>query len=555
MALHLPAFQIHEVTYMAIYSLQRDFNYGEHWCCALTSDNTMLFAINQNREYFILNKGDSKAKSLLSAFIANKNIMLSWDKKLNIWCRECFEEMPINMMLSTLVKNITYELACYRAGVRQVHVKDNVKNDCALQAQNILQIYNDYLYSKVYMILSLSKEYKINFLNTRPSAVIEKMPDLRPAYRKPVKQFYYQAPSFLRFDTPVFQKLFNDIVSHEFVVKGGSITHPCLPQTIEVGNITAKIGVGGLHGFSSDINRASDENNVLNDWDIHAFYPSMICKEPILQSIFGKDFVNEISKILEQRDKLRHTNTELSMGLKEVLNSATGNLNNTGSKMYNPQAYIQITLTGQLYILMIADTCIKHGIPVLSINTDGLTVLDNANATDTSEAIIKRAELMTGLVFEKTMFKKYYGNNVNNYLAFKSDNELKTRGSYSNKRELDKMNNNLAVNKLVVRVLSDGGEPAQYLKELKVEDFVNMASSNVSNESVRFYKAKNTQSIALRFANGVTIPKSDGCAIVNDFEPLETILHNIDYDYYLDQAQQFVNNIEPAWKKLISPIW
>lgn len=540
---------------MAIYSLQREFNYGEHWCCAVTSDNTMLFAINQNREYFVLNKGEEQSKKLLSAFITNRNIMLSWDKKLSVWCRECFGEMPINMLLSTLVKNISYELACYRAGVRQVHVNGNIKNDCALQAQNILQMYNDFLYNKVYMILCLSKEYKINFLNTRPSAVIEKMPDLRPAYTKPVKQFYYQAPSFLHFDTPVFQKLFNDIVSHEFVVKGGSIKHPCLPQTVEIGNITAKIGVGGLHGFSPEINRASDEDNVLIDWDIKAFYPSMICREPILQSVFGKDFVTEIDKILARREEVRRTNSDLSMGLKEVLNSATGNFNNTGSKMYNPQAYIQITLTGQLYILMIADTCIKHGIPVLSINTDGLTVLDNANATDTSEAIIKRAELMTGLVFEKTMFKKYYGNNVNNYIAMKSDNEIKTRGSYRNKRELDKSNNNLAVNKLVVKVLSDGGDPVQYLKELKVEDFVNIANSDACNEAVRFYKAVNSSPVALRFSNGSTVPKSDGCAIVNDFEPIETILNNIDYDYYLDQAQQFINNIEPAWKQLISPIW
>lgn len=540
---------------MAIYALHRQFNHGEHWCCAITSDDTMLFAINQNREYFVLNKGETKSKEILSNFVANKNIMLSWDKKLNVWCRECFGEMPINMILSTLVKNISYELACYRAGVRQVHVKDNIKNDCALQAQNILKMYNEFLYNKVYMILHLSKEYKINFLNTRPSAIIEKLPDLRPAYTKPVKQFYYQAPSFLRFDTPVFQKLFNDIVSHEFVVKGGSIKHPCLPQTIEIGNITAKIGVGGLHGFSSEINRASDESSTLNDWDIHAFYPSMICREPILKNIFGNDFVSEIERILARRNDVRNTNLELSMGLKEVLNSATGNLNNSNSKMYNPQAYIQITLTGQLYILMIADTCIKHGIPVLSINTDGLTVLDNANATDTSEAIIKRAEIMTGLSFEKTMFTRYYGNNVNNYLAVKNNNEIKAKGSYGNKRDLGSNSNNLAVNKLVARVLTNGGEPIHYIKELGVEDFVNVANSTTNNESVRFYKAIKTQSIALRFTNGVTVPKSDGCAIVNDFEPIETILNNIDYDYYLDQAQQFINNIEPAWKKLISPIW
>ena len=40
-ALCLFKLQVHKM----IYRLEREFNYAEHWCCALTADQTMLFAI------------------------------------------------------------------------------------------------------------------------------------------------------------------------------------------------------------------------------------------------------------------------------------------------------------------------------------------------------------------------------------------------------------------------------------------------------------------------------------------------------------------------------
>ena len=39
-----------------IYKLEREFLEFEKWCCAVTSDNSMLFAINTNREFFVLNQ-------------------------------------------------------------------------------------------------------------------------------------------------------------------------------------------------------------------------------------------------------------------------------------------------------------------------------------------------------------------------------------------------------------------------------------------------------------------------------------------------------------------
>ena len=62
-----------------IYKLEREFLEFEKWCCAVTSDNSMLFAINTSREFFVLNQ-DVESYHLLSSFINHKCIALSWEK-------------------------------------------------------------------------------------------------------------------------------------------------------------------------------------------------------------------------------------------------------------------------------------------------------------------------------------------------------------------------------------------------------------------------------------------------------------------------------------------
>ena len=87
------------------------------------------------------------------------------------------------------------------------------------------------------------------------------------------------------------------------------------------------------------------------------------------------------------------------------------------SRLYNPQAYIQITLTGQLYLLMIANMCHDAGIPFYSLNTDGITLLDNAEHS--SRRIFDYMTELTGFTFDDTVYEKYYARDVNNYFAVK----------------------------------------------------------------------------------------------------------------------------------------
>ena len=66
---------------------------------------------------------------------------------------------------------------------------------------------------------------------------------------------------------------------------------------------------------------------------------------------------------------------------------------------------------------------------------------------------------------------------------------------------------------------------------------------------IRFYRAKNCDLNPLRFANGRKVPKGDSCAIASDFEPLQAIVDNIDYEYYINEAQSLLDKIVPATER------
>lgn len=534
-----------------IYKLEREFLEFEKWCCAVTSDNSMLFAINTNREFFVLNQ-DVESYHLLSSFINHKCIALSWEKNLAVWCKKAFGIMPINMRMTNLVKKqngqkASYKIACYRAGIEQVSLKGNIKNNCALEAQNLLKIYTDYLTEDVNMMIDLSREYRTDYLNTPASEIIETIPNLETAYNQPTMVFKYEPPLALKFETPQMNAILDEILSEPFIVKNGSLTHKALPKKFIVNGTEVTIGVGGIHGFNVRINGHSTADAILKDWDFGSYYPSLICTDQCLRRLLGEHFVTMYNKLREYRLSMKHVNPTLAKGLKLILNSAFGKTGFAYSRLYNPQVFIQITLTGQLYLLMILEMCEKYGLPVLSINTDGFTLIDDNN--NFSTLIARHMESITGLTLEESVYEKYYGKDVNNYMTFKDNGKIKAIGSYSMNRDIGGSNNSLAINKMVLNVLKHGGEPKDYLKDCLPCDYLNIANCTATNEVIRFYRAKNCDLNPLRFANGRKVPKGDCCAIASDFEPLQAIVDNIDYEYYVNEAQNLLDKIVPATER------
>lgn len=518
----------------------REIAENDVWAAAC-HDN-MLFARNERDEYFILSGREQSGLAQMLA--AKKNILLTWNDKPDQWIRKRYGVNVPMIRMSGLCRNISYGLACIRAGILRIHTPHK-DNEIALTALNLMTMYKAFLKNECKMLLSLSAEFHQNFLQSSSTEVIEKLNVIRPSYSQPRLQFRYQPPEQLKFTEPFLNDLLNDILSHDFYTENGKIKHPKLPQTFVYDGTEITVGIGGIHGFNAKINRVSTASEILLDWDVGSYYPTQICKDKVLGGILGREFVSVYNGIREKRLAVKKTDPVLANGLKLILNSATGRLQDAKSRLYNPQAYIQITLTGQLYLLMIANMCHDAGIPFYSLNTDGITLLDNAEHS--SRAIFDRMTELTGFTFDDTVYEKYYARDVNNYFAVK-EHGIKGKGIFGFGRSMTRQCNNLAVNYMIKRKVTDNIEPEESIREIPLCDFLDTANSNATNELFRFYRSVSSFD-CIRNKAGRKIPCSDHCrALPLDAEDFSGLKNDIDYEWYKEKAGLMLNKILPFFR-------
>src|SRR5690606_22606645 len=102
------------------------------------------------------------------------------------------------------------------------------------------------------------------------------------------------------------------------------------------------------------------------------------------------------------------------------------------SNLYAPDLLIQVTLTGQLALLLLIERLELAGIHVVSANTDGIVIKCPVELIHKMEEIIKWWENETRFEMERTEYAALYSRDVNNYIAIKTNGKTKTKGAYAN---------------------------------------------------------------------------------------------------------------------------
>jgi hypothetical protein len=125
------------------------------------------------------------------------------------------------------------------------------------------------------------------------------------------------------------------------------------------------------------------------------------------------------------------TSTSDANSKKTNLNGTFGKLGSRYSIFYAPSEMIQVTVTGQLALLMLIETLEITGIQVVSANTDGLVVRCRRDMEWARDSIIQWWESTTGFVMEMTCFKLVAARDVNSYVAITTDGEVKRKGAYA----------------------------------------------------------------------------------------------------------------------------
>jgi hypothetical protein len=373
-------------------------------------------------------------------------------------------------------------------------------------------------------------------INQEIKKVIGTLPP-RPARGESVgKQFYYRPPAYIQFQTPELQHALWEM-SNALITVGLTGHAECPPairdRTVVIAGKPYKVGMGGLHSQEKCQAVVGSAKLRVIDRDVTGYYPNLILKNGFAPPKLGHAFLAALQAMVNRRTNAKREMQRIEAaggpfdqhykeikaeadGLKIANNGVFGKLSDPFSTIYDVPNMVQVTITGQLSLLMAIEALELASIPVVSANTDGIVVACPADKYDLMVAIFKAWEQHTGLETEETEYKALYAASVNNYIAVTTSGKTKAKGWYTEKGSahnsiLSKNPEHLICADAVKAYLSKGTPITQTIRECKdIRRFVVVRS--VAGGGVKVWDrlpppAHETEEELIRMAGFVEIAK------------------------------------------------
>jgi hypothetical protein len=390
-------------------------------------------------------------------------------------------------------------------------------------------------------------------------------------FRKNINVKYCIA-KYVKFETPQLQEFLKRMKSLVLALNDD------FKESIEFYGNTYTFAKGGLHTENKpEVFEADDEYEII-DWDVSSYYPAIIINNGKYPAHLGKEFLNGYVKMFERRLELKPQAKKdkrikgIVGALKLAVNSVYGKSSDMQSWIYDRQLTMFTTITGELSLLMLIEAYELAGIHVISANTDGVTI--RIKKTD----IAKHYEInewwsqLTRYELERTDYTKIIFSTVNDYLAIKTDGEIKKKGDFLTDFELHK-NKSARIVPIALEQYFINGIPVDdtirnhrnifdfAMRQRATRDFHFEGLSNgkktIYNKLIRFY-VSNTGEKLLKVKNA---DSTSGAAPVSQVEAGEWLmtvcnhltsdhsLDNINFSYYIERAEKIINKISYNGKK------
>lgn len=369
----------------------------------------------------------------------------------------------------------------------------------------------------------------------------------------------YQIPAYLQYKTPQLQRMLATVGKAIFQLDGAG--RPRLPPeldglSIQLGACDYRLGIGGLHSSEKSIAHVADAETLLLDRDVASYYPAIILNQGLFPKHLGQRFLTVYRSIVERRlEAKRSGNKIVADSLKITINGSFGKLGSPYSMLYSPDLLLQVTITGQLSLLLFIEKLELVGIPVVSANTDGIIIKCPQGRKADMLAVIAEWEAQTGFETEETRYRAVYSRDVNNYIAIKEDGSCKAKGVYSEKgsalnSRLSKNPEHLICADAVQAFLSKGIPVEETV--VKCRDFTRFVSvkkvtggahkdGQYLGKVVRWYYAKGETGAINRATNGDKVGKSDFGKPAMDLP--DAFPNDVDFDWYIRRAKEILSEI------------
>lgn len=344
---------------------------------------------------------------------------------------------------------------------------------------------------------------------------------------------------------------------------------------VTIGGSTYKLGMGGLHSTEKKTAHYATDEIILADNDVESFYPRIILNQKLFPQHLGEAFLQVYNAIVETRIHAKNEAAKakkagdkagakrwktIADSLKVTINGSFGKLGNKYSTLYAPQLMLQVTITGQLVLLMLIEMLEEAGISVISGNTDGIVSKYHKDRHNDVRAIIAEWEKRTNFKTEETRYSAVYSRDVNSYVAIKTDGGdeearflderlgVKTKGAYCERGSalnsiLSKNPEALICSDAVISFLKNGTPVEKTIRECKdVRRFVSVKNVKGGGEKnglylgkvVRWYYPKNEAGYISYVGSGNKVGKTDGARPLMDLPP--EFPDDVNYEWYINEA-------------------
>jgi len=447
------------------------------------------------------------------------------------------------------------------------------------------QLIHDRLHQELKLRVVMSGDYKVDLRSKSNAQIAEavirseiKAITGRPIEKQkvePGKTFKFKMPEYMfTAESANLRYVVQRVMNTEFKV--GDDGYVSMPESLEefdvpLGNVICGMGLGGLHTREKRAFHWSTKDYVLIDRDVESYYPRIALNQGLYPHHLTPAFLAVFDRIVKRRLAAKHAGNKIDAAcLKIVINGTFGKLGNPFSIMYSPELLIQITLTGQLTLMLLIERAAKAGFRIVSGNTDGVTILCPRNRKDEYDAIIAKWEADTQFVTEETQYAALFAKDVNNYYAAKYEydkglkrwtnkvKDVKTKGIYANPwtdpddvvSQMKKNPTTSICSEAVCNLFSKGWPVEKTIREARdMSKFVSVRKvsggayrdGQYFGETVRWYYAKGVKGSIINATSGNRVPKSEGAMPFMDFNG--EFPDDVDYEWYEREAHRILQDI------------
>ena len=365
----------------------------------------------------------------------------------------------------------------------------------------------------------------------------------------------YLDPKIVTFRSSQLQEVFHRILKTGFPVgSNGSVKMPDWLQNtkIKIGQTEYQMGIGGLHSCEKSRSVVAGAGQILADFDVASYYPSIILKLKLSPHSMGDDFLRIYQSIVTRRLEAKAKGDKLTADtLKIVVNGSFGKLGSMYSALYAPELMIQTTITGQLCLLMLIEWVEDMGARVVSANTDGIVILCDKDREKWLEEVMFDWMLTTSFELERADYRALHSRDVNNYMAVKPDGKVKRKGVYA-EPVLSKNPDFTIVTDAVAAFLSKGAPVEDTIRaSADPKGFVTVRQvtggglwrGEYLGKAVRFYYSNTVGADeCISYAkNSNKVPRSDGAKPMMELP--DALPGDVNYARYIEMAQDALKDM------------